>query len=61
MHAPAYGLQPKAQGNSSLEFKKWPVSLLEEMTTWDLVVGMNVPDVVCSTSASPSSERAFWT
>ena len=47
MHAPAYGLQPKAQGNSSLEFKKWAVYLLEKMTTWDLAVGMNVLDVVC--------------
>ena len=47
MHAPAYGLEPKAQGNSSLEFKKWVVYLLEKMTTWDLAVGMNVLDVVC--------------
>ena len=47
MHAPAYGLEPKTQGNSSLEFKKWVVYLLEKMTTWDLAVGMNVLDVIC--------------
>ena len=46
MHAPVYGLQPKAQGNSSVELKKLAVGLLEEMTTWDLTVWMNVLDVV---------------
>ena len=46
MHAPAYGLPPKAQGNSSVEFKKLAVGSPEEMTTWDLAVWMNVLDVV---------------
>ena len=49
----------KAILKSSLQFKKLAIGLLQEVTTWDLVVWMGVLDVVGKTTSSPSSEGAF--